>query len=162
MNKIEFLNELYYYLGSLPHNEKNEILDDFREHFREGEAAGKSEEQICNELGTPFECARQYVGDEVMQAHLNKNQKKKPNKTFWTVALFWNIIQAFISIPMTFGAFLLAAVMIVAFCFIVPAVSSTALLVFAISSTLTVLCFGVITLLWTIIEIKECIERINK
>ena len=162
MKKIDFLNELYYYLDSLPNAERNEILEDFRAHFREGEAAGKTEEQICLELGTPFECARQYVGDEAIQSHIDKANKKKPNKTFWTVALFWNIVQAFISIPMTFGAFLLAAIMIVAFCFIVPAVSSTALLVFAIASTSTVICFGIITLLWTIIEIKECIDRINK
>lgn len=162
MKKADFLNELYYYLGTLPNREKEEIIADFREHFREGEAAGKSEEQICNELGTPFECARQYVGDEVMQGFVNSKTNKKSGKTFWTVALIWNIIQAFISIPLTFAIFLLGAVMIVAFCFIVPAVSSTALLIFAISSTTTVLSFGVITLLWAIIEIKECVDRINK
>lgn len=57
MNKIDFLNELYYYLGPLPKKEKEEIIADFREHFREGALAGKTDKQICNELGTPFECA---------------------------------------------------------------------------------------------------------
>ncbi len=44
MKKIDFLNELYAYLSPLPKDERNEILNDFREHFREGAAAGKSEE----------------------------------------------------------------------------------------------------------------------
>ena len=160
MNKIDFLNELYYYLESLPRNEKEEIIADFREHFREGAAAGKTEEQICNELGTPFECARQYVGDDMMKTQMAKASKNK--KTFWSVAFIWNVIQAIISIPITFGFFLASAIMIVAYCFIVPAVASTAFLVFAVASTATVLCLAIITLLWAIIEIKECIERINK
>ena len=67
MNKMDFLNELYYYLGPLPKAEKEEIIADFREHFREGALAGKTDEQICNELGTPFECAKQYVGDAIEQ-----------------------------------------------------------------------------------------------
>ena len=159
MNKIDFLNELYYYLESLPRNEKEEIIADFREHFREGVAAGKTEEQICNELGTPFECARQYVGDDMVQTKRANASKKK---TFWSVAFIWNVIQAIISIPITFGLFLTSAIMIVAYCFIVPAVASTAFLVFAVATTATILCLAIITLLWSIIEIKECIERINK
>ena len=162
MNKVDFLNELYYYLGPLPRKEKEEIIADFREHFREGALAGKTEEQICNELGTPFECAKQYVGDAIEQKVVTADGKKKHNKTFWTVALVWNIIQACISIPMTFGLFLAAAIMIVAYCFIVPAIASTAFLVFAIASTLTVFSLAVIMLLWSIIEIKVCVEKINK
>lgn len=162
MNKIDFLNELYYYLGPLPKKEKEEIIADFREHFREGALAGKTDEQICNELGTPFECAKQYVGDAIEQKAVTPDGKKKHSKTFWTVALVWNIVQAFVSIPVTFGLFLAGAIMIVAFCFIVPWVASTAFLVFAIASTSAVFCLAVITLLWAIIEIKFCIEKINK
>ena len=159
MKKIDFLNELYSYLSPLPKNERTEILEDFRAHFREAEATGKSEEQICQELGTPFECAKQYVGDAIMD---NRIEPKKNNKTFWTVAFFWNVVQAFFSIPLTLGLFLAAALMIVAFCFIVPYISSVAFLIFAISSTAAVLCLAIITLLWSIIEIKECVDRINK
>lgn len=162
MNKIDFLNELYYYLGPLPKSEKEEIIADFREHFREGVSAGKTEEQICMELGTPFECAKQYVGDVIEQKTVTPDGKKKHSKTFWTVALVWNIVQAFVSIPVTFGLFLAGAIMIVAYCFIVPLVASTAFLVFAIASTSAVLCLAIITLLWAIIEIKFCIEKINK
>lgn len=162
MKKIDFLNELYSYLSPLPKEERNEILEDFREHFREGMAVGKSEEQICQELGTPFECARQYVGDAIMDNRIEPKKDKKHSKTFWTVAFVWNVVQAFFSIPLTLGLFLTAALMIVAFCFIVSAISSVAFLVFAISSTAAVLCLAIITLLWAMIEIKECIKMINK
>lgn len=162
MKKIDFLNELYTYLSPLPKNERTEILDDFRAHFREAEATGKSEEQICKELGTPLECAKQYVGDAITENRIEPKKEKKHSKTFWTVALVWNVVQAFFSIPITFGLFLAAAIMIVAFCFIVPAIGSVAFLVFAISSTAAVLCLAIITLLWAMIEIKECIKMINK
>ena len=162
MKKIDFLNELYNYLLPLPKNERKEIIDDFREHFREGELAGKTEEQICQELGSPLECAKQYVGDAIEENRIKITPTKKPNKTFWTVAFLWNVIQAFFSIPITFGLFVVAAVMIVAYCFIVPAIGSIAFLVFAIASTSTVFCLAIITLLWTIIEIKECKKRINQ
>ena len=162
MNKIDFLNELYYYLELLSKKEKEEIIADFREHFREGVAEGKTEEEICQELGTPYECARQYVGDIVIQNNVKIYAKEKRKKVFWTAAFVWNVIQAIISIPITFGLFLAVAVMIAVYCFIVPAITSAAFLVFAIASTSTVFCLAVITLLWAIIEIKECIERINK
>lgn len=162
MNKIDFLNELYHYLLPLPKEERNEILEDFREHFREGEAAGKTQEQICNELGSPLECAKQYVGDAIVEQRIQPQNQKKHSKTFWTVALFWNIFQAFLSIPLTLGFFLAAALMCVFFAFVVPAISSVAFLVFAISSTVAVFCLGVITLLWAAVEIKECIKMINK
>ena len=162
MKKIDFLNELYSYLSPLPKNERTEILEDFRAHFREAEATGKSEEQICQELGTPFECAKQYVGDAIMDNRIEPKKDKKHSKTFWTVAFIWNVVQTLFSIPLTLVLFLVAALMIVAFCFVVPYISSVAFLIFAISSTAAVLCLAIITLLWSIIEIKECVDRINK
>lgn len=164
MKKIDFLNELYAYLSPLPKDERNEILNDFREHFREGAAAGKSEEQICSELGSPLECAKQYVGDAINENRVQppKAKTKKHSKTFWTVALVWNVIQAFLSIPITLGLFIASIVMTVAFCFIVPLVSSVAFLIFAISSTIAVFTLSIITLLWAILEIKVCVNMINK
>lgn len=161
MNKLDFLNELYHYLMPLPKAEREEILNDFREHFREGEAAGKTQEQICIELGSPFECARQYVGDAVAE-HKTAKKSRKNSKTFWTAAFVWNVIQAFISVPITLGIFITGAVMCVVFAFVVPMISSTAFLVFAISSTAAVFLLGIITLLWAAVEIKECVKMINK
>ncbi len=161
MKRIDFLNELYHYLRVLSHEERNDILEDYREHFREGEIEGKTEEQICEELGSPLECAKQYVGDAVFQSYAPVKEKKKSKKPLWILAFIWNIIQAFISLPATFGLFLLTAIMIVAYCYIVPAIGSVAFLVFAISSTASVFFLAMITLLWTIYEIKICLKKIN-
>ncbi len=162
MTKIDFLNELYHYLLPLPKAEREEIMQDFREHFREGEMAGKTQEQICAELGSPLECAKQYVGDAIMEERIQSKKSKKHSKTFWTVAFVWNVIQAFLSVPVTLAIFLIAALMTVFFVFTVPAIPSVAYLVFAIASTFAVFCLGVITLLWAAIEIKECVKMINK
>ena len=162
MTKVNFLNELYHYIRTLPREEKREIMDDFREHFREGELAGKTEHQICMELGPPYECARQYLGGDIPENTEKTEPKKKNHKAFWTVAFFWNVVQAFFSVPITLGLLIVSAIMIVAYCFIVPAIGSIAFLVFAIASVSTVLCLAIITLLWTIIQIKECINKMNK
>ena len=161
MNKADFLNELYHYIRRLPRDEKTEIMNEFRERFSVGESEGKTEQQICYELGSPYECARQYLGDKFFEKE-TKAKPKKNNKAFWTVAFFWNLVQAFFSVPITLGLFIVAGIMIFAYCFIVPIIGSIAFLVFAIASTSTVLCLGVITLLWTIFEIKECVVRMNK
>ncbi len=162
MNKVDFLNELYYYLAPLPKSEREDIINDFREHFREGEATGKTQEQICKELGSPFECAKQYVGDAIEEQRIAPDKKKKPNKTFWTVALIWNVTQAFVAIPLTFGLFIASAVMAVFFCFVVPVVGSVAFLVFGISSTIAVLLLGILTFLWSVFEIKTCVKMLYK
>lgn len=61
MTKNEFLQELYNHLLSLPAAERDDILADFEEHFQAGAERGKSEEQICAELGNPYTCALQYL-----------------------------------------------------------------------------------------------------
>ena len=55
MTKIEFLQQLYNLLGVLPAEERDDIIADFEEHFSVGTSEGKSEEQICSELGAEVE-----------------------------------------------------------------------------------------------------------
>ncbi|EFS04144.1 conserved hypothetical protein, partial [Listeria seeligeri FSL S4-171] len=57
MNKQDFLNELNQRLELLDPRERRELLSDYQEHFRNGLAEGKSEEQIVFDLGTPEEIA---------------------------------------------------------------------------------------------------------
>lgn len=159
MNKADFLNELYAYLSPLPSKERKEILNDFREHFREGAAAGKSEEMICAELGSPFECAKQYVGDAINEGRIKEKPK---HKVFWTSALILNMIQAMISLPITIALFLSAVLMCVIFAFIIPVLHSTAFIVFAVSSTLAVLIAAVITLLATVDGLRDAVKMINR
>lgn len=76
MTKIEFLQQLYNLLGGLPADERDDIIADFEEHFSVGTSEGKSEEQICSELGDPKSCAAQYLNDEPKKPTPYTAQKK--------------------------------------------------------------------------------------
>ena len=78
MNKIDFLNELYHYIRRLPRDERNKIMREYREYFSKGEEAGKTERQICMELGSPYECARRFLGDTPPE----NTKPMKNNKNF--------------------------------------------------------------------------------
>ena len=67
MTKVEFLQELYNYLSGFSPADRDEIIQDFEEHFSAGLELGKSEEQICEELGTPYSCAMQYVNSQQLR-----------------------------------------------------------------------------------------------
>ena len=61
MNKAEYMLRLERAIIRLPRTARDEILYDYEEHFRLGMEAGKSEEEISRELGTPEEIAQPYV-----------------------------------------------------------------------------------------------------
>lgn len=61
MTKTEYLNELKKNLSPLSETERLDILADFEEHFTYALSNGKTEEEICNDLGDPKENAEQYV-----------------------------------------------------------------------------------------------------
>ncbi len=61
MRKNDYLALLNSHLAGLPENEKVEIILDFEEHFSVGLAKGKTEEEICEDLGDPVKNAEQYV-----------------------------------------------------------------------------------------------------
>lgn len=61
MTKTEFLQQLYNQLMPLMPGERDDIISDFEEHFTAGIENGKTEEQICEELGNPHTCALQYL-----------------------------------------------------------------------------------------------------
>ncbi len=61
MKKIEYLAQLNSHLIGLPEHEKIEIILDFEEHFSAGLAKGKTEEEICEDLGDPLKNASQYI-----------------------------------------------------------------------------------------------------
>ena len=79
MTKIEFLQQLYNLLGVLPAEERDDIIADFEEHISVGTSEGKSEEQICSELGDPKSCAAQYLNDEPKKAAAVYGAEKNGN-----------------------------------------------------------------------------------
>ncbi len=60
VNKKEFINVLRKGLSGLDKNERKDILLDYEIHFAEGIKQGKSEELICDDLGSPKEIGKLY------------------------------------------------------------------------------------------------------
>jgi uncharacterized membrane protein len=60
MNKKDFLNKLSSYLGGIPVEERQDVINDFEEHFKEGLAEGRTEEEIADSLGDPRALANQF------------------------------------------------------------------------------------------------------
>lgn len=67
MNKQEFIAGLNRYLGNLPAPDRDEILYDYEEHFRNGISDGKTEEEIASSLGDPRALARQFNANFLVQ-----------------------------------------------------------------------------------------------
>lgn len=59
----EFLTVFSASLKHMRADEKQDILQDFREHFEIGSANGKTEEEIAAELGDPRQLARMYSAE---------------------------------------------------------------------------------------------------
>jgi uncharacterized membrane protein len=56
----EFLTRLERSLKHMSAEEKQDILQDYREHFEIGKASGKTEEQIAKALGEPEQLAKMF------------------------------------------------------------------------------------------------------
>src|SRR5699024_12823016 len=61
MTKQQFLTALEKALHKLPKEEKEEMIQDFEEHFAIGEAEGKSEQEIIAALGSPQQIAKETI-----------------------------------------------------------------------------------------------------
>lgn len=64
MNKEEYLDLLRYYLRDMPSTVVDDIVSDYRDHFEIALERGKSEEEICEELGPPHMIAQEYLSNE--------------------------------------------------------------------------------------------------
>jgi uncharacterized membrane protein len=71
MNKKDFISKLSTYLGGIPVEERQDVINDFEEHFKEGLAEGRTEEEIADSLGDPRALANQF------KANILINQAEK-------------------------------------------------------------------------------------
>lgn len=62
MNKKDYLDLLRYYLRDLPQLVVDDIVYDYEEHFNMGMEKGRTEYQISEELGSPDDIAKEYLG----------------------------------------------------------------------------------------------------
>lgn len=65
MTKAEYMEKLQERLESFGQELQEEILEDYRQHFAEGEMEGKSEEEIIQELGNIEEMIRELSEEEI-------------------------------------------------------------------------------------------------
>ncbi|MEW9677102.1 DUF1700 domain-containing protein [Lentibacillus sp. L22] len=61
MTEKQFLDQLNTALSKLSAQEREDILQDYREHFAIGKADGKSEEAIADALGSPNKIAKEML-----------------------------------------------------------------------------------------------------
>lgn len=61
MTKEQFLRQLESALKKLPKAEREDILQDYSEHFSIGMEEGKTEEEIASALGSPHQIAKELL-----------------------------------------------------------------------------------------------------
>jgi len=87
MNKIEYLNALKEALKNIDITVMEEIISDYEEHFQVGLEKGKSEEQICEELGSISDLVKEInevynTGDRSRNAHADENHDSYDSDEF--------------------------------------------------------------------------------
>lgn len=104
MTKSEFLTTLDRCLLGLSYEEKKDIIYDYEEHFRNGIEEGKTEEEICTELGDPKNIAKIYSANLTLKkAKANPSSKNLAKAVIAGVSLgFFNLI---IGLPVFFTIF---------------------------------------------------------
>lgn len=66
MRKSEFMDLLKYYFRNADKDDLKGIIEDCEEQFRLGAKTGKSEEEVCVELGSPKNIYRYYIGKPIV------------------------------------------------------------------------------------------------
>lgn len=147
----EFLNALLQGLKHLPPEEREEILQDYREHFEIGLANGKTQTQIVMELGEPEGIIKMYTA-------LNaSNVAEKTNKPWDAVKMVTAILKYRVGGGTAIGLlyltfilcmlpiFVLAASLILtlpAFLYLAMVIYSRAFVVYAVLSIFCSIFFG--------------------
>ncbi|WP_040983728.1 DUF1700 domain-containing protein [Oceanobacillus jeddahense] len=119
MNKLDFLEELRYYLHYLSSQEQEEIIQDFEEHFEMGRAEGKTDEEIVRSLGSPQQIAKELQStQQVEKVRTNHSEKNQFRRIGIIIALcFFNLI---VVLGPSIGiAGIILAAWVVAFSFVV-------------------------------------------
>ncbi len=94
MNKREFLQHLSRLLSRLPKEEREDILADYEEHFAAGLEAGKTEEQVAKDLGSPETIARNFSADyAIKEAEENRSAGNMLRAVIAIISLgFFNLV----------------------------------------------------------------------
>lgn len=110
VNKTEYIKILASTLKGLPQQEKDEIIYDYEEHFRNGIERGKTEEEISISLGDPKTIARQYTALNSLKAVSDNTSTRNLLK-----AIFATSVLGFFNLIFVLAPFLTLAVVLLSF-----------------------------------------------
>jgi uncharacterized membrane protein len=83
-----YLQELEKELMSLPAQERNEVLEDYEEHFEMAKSSGRSDEDIIHGLGSPRKIAKELLAQsEITKATNNPSLNSVSKAVFASVSL---------------------------------------------------------------------------
>jgi hypothetical protein len=173
LTKLEFLQRLSNSLSQLSAADRQEVIQDFEEHFSAGADSGKTEEQICDELGTPESCAAPYLGNDgaasrtvaprqvpyggtagngqfppyTPQAQNTADVNARQNQFIWRIVLIILIALAFAVYPVALGLMLSPVFIIVAAVFLLSVVPTGWMIAFLVSLAIALFSAGLLTFL---------------
>jgi uncharacterized membrane protein len=125
MNKDEYIKKLSSYLGRIPENERQDVINDFEEHFKEGISEGRTEENIADSLGDPKTLANQ-----LRASILLSEAEKTTSATNITRAVFATLGMGFFNLIFVLGPFIAIFGIVVALFALSIGITATGIAVF--------------------------------
>lgn len=94
MNKEQYLKNLDKALKRLPQEEREDIIQDFKEHFSIGLEEGKTEEAISDSLGSPQQIAKELLATYHLEKVKTTATTGNILRAMWAVVglSFFNIV----------------------------------------------------------------------
>jgi uncharacterized membrane protein len=101
VNRDRFLAELRAALRGLRPQEIDDIVEDYRAHFAEAQAAGRSEEDVASALGDPARLARELRAETGLRRW---QQRRTPGNYFAAIVALCGLaaVDLFILLPVIF------------------------------------------------------------
>lgn len=106
-----FMSALKLHLEALKVRNIEDILSDYREHFVHGKNSGKSEQQICEDLGNPVTIAKAYEAENLI-----RDVKQTPHGFHWTM-VFKILGRLIVLAPINFLMLLIPGIFLAALVF---------------------------------------------
>ncbi|MBE3114576.1 MAG: DUF1700 domain-containing protein [Actinobacteria bacterium] len=125
MNKKDFMYKLSLYLGGIPEEDRQDVISDFEEHFKEGLSEGRTEEEIAGSLGDPKSLANQF------KASILVSEAEKTTSAVNIIrAVFATLGLGFLNLVFILGPFIAIAVIPVALFAIAIAITAAGITTF--------------------------------
>lgn len=113
MNEREkYISDLASYLSPLTTEERRDALEFYDEFIADGDLT--SRQAIEARLGTPRQLSRKILADYSIKANDQSKGNGKPASTHSSWRVFWWVLLAIITSPLTFGIGLVAVVTLIA------------------------------------------------